>query len=149
MAFENEYIPPLELETSEYFKKAREILRTGHYKNDAWTVDRSNNRVLDCTGRGHEIDDHDQEYWEYLDGDDRYCFTTKMLKYSLVSEGPPRLIAITRDIIYFWGGALYTGVPDDVIISRIKIALDVHGGHCMASCDEVFQHTLLWNGKPT
>ena len=86
MAFKNEYIPPLEQETSEFFRKAREVLRTGHYKTDDWTVDRENNRVLGRTGCGHEIDDHDEEYWKYLDGDDCYGFTTKELNYSLISH---------------------------------------------------------------
>jgi len=33
MAFKNEYVPPLEQETSEFLKRAREILRTGHKGN--------------------------------------------------------------------------------------------------------------------
>jgi len=85
MAFKNEYVPPLEQETSEFLKEARETLRTGYNKNDAWTVDRENNRVLDRTGCGHEIDNRDEEYWEYLDGDECYGFTTKELNYSLIT----------------------------------------------------------------
>jgi hypothetical protein len=40
MAFKNEYVPPLEQESSGFLKKARETLRTGYSKYDAWTVDR-------------------------------------------------------------------------------------------------------------
>lgn len=144
MSFKNEYVPPLEQETSEFFRKARELLRTGHYKNDAWTVDRANNRVLKRTGRGHEIDDRDQEYWEYLEGDSRYAFTTKEVVYRLVSDGPPKKIAVTRDILYFMGGKLSEGTPDQQVIKRIEEAFQVHGGHCMASQEEECQHTLLW-----
>jgi hypothetical protein len=146
MAFKNEYVPPLEQETSEFFKRARETLHIGYNKNDAWTVDRESKRVLSRTGCGHEIDDRDEEYWEYLDGDDCYGFTTKELNYSLIEEGPPKKIAITRDILYFKGGAAYKGIPEAKIIQRIKDAFQVHGGACMASQNKVFEHTLLWSG---
>ncbi len=147
MAFKNEYVPPLEQETSEFLKKARETLRTGHYKTDDWTVDRENNRVLFYSGCGHEIDDHDEEYWNYLDGDDRYAFTTKKLNYSLISEGPPRKFAVIRDILHFRGGNPYKGVPTDLVIQRIKEAFRVCGGGCMASKHYIYEHTLLWNGE--
>lgn len=146
MAFKNEYILPLEQETCEFLKRARETLRTGYKEDDAWTVDRESKRVLKRTGCGHEIDDRDEEHWEYLDGDDRYRFTTKELNYSLIEEGPPKKIAITRDILYFLGGTAYKGIPDAQIIQRIKDAFEVYGGACMASQNRVFEHTLLWSG---
>lgn len=147
MAFKNEYVPPLEQETSEFLKKAREMLRTGHKKNDAWTVDRENNRVLKRTGRGHEIDDREEEYWTFLDGEDRYSFTTKELNYSLVSEGTPNKIAMTRDILCFRDGAIYKGLPDTRTLKHIKEAFDEHGAYCMASKNDECQHTLLFHGK--
>ena len=147
MAFKNEYVPPLEQETSDFFRKARETLRTGHYKTDDWTVDRENNRVLFYSGCGHEIDDRDEQYWDYLDGDDHYAFTTKKLNYSLVSEGPPKKIAVTRDILYFKGGEPYKGYPTNLIIQRIKEAFQVTGGGGMATQNIVYEHTLLWNGQ--
>ena len=52
MAFKNEYVPPLEQETSEFLKKARETLRTGYSKYDAWTVDREKDMVLLFVGGG-------------------------------------------------------------------------------------------------
>ena len=52
MAFKNEYIPPLEQETSEFLKRARETLRTGYSKYDAWTVDREHDMVLQYVGGG-------------------------------------------------------------------------------------------------
>ncbi|MEW5756030.1 MAG: hypothetical protein AB1810_06970 [Pseudomonadota bacterium] len=103
MTFKNEYIPPLEQETAEFLKKARQILRTGYKKNDAWTVDRENNRVLICSGRGRE-EGYGEEYWQYLDESGRYSFTTEKVHRSLVSEGPPKTVAVTRDISSFWGG---------------------------------------------
>ena len=147
MVFKNEHIPPLEQETSEFLKKARETLRTGHYKTDAWTVDRESNRVLKRTGNGHEIDDYDEEYWEFLDGNDRYSFTTRNANYSRVSEGPPERTTMTRDILHFWSGKLYSGLPDERTIQLIKEAFRVHGAYCMASKNEECQHTLLWNGE--
>lgn len=147
MAFKNEYVPPLEQETSEYLSRAREMLRKGHLKNDAWTVDRENDRVLARTGRGHEIDDQNQEYWEYLDGDDRYSFVTSETSRSLIAKGPPMEIALSRDIQMFWGHAPYKGLPDSTVIQRIKEAFQVYGAHCMASQGEKCVHTLLWNGK--
>ena len=147
MTFENEYIPPVELEASEFFKKARETLHTGHHRNDAWTVDRANDRVLCRTGCGHEIDDRDEEHWSYLDGDSHYSFTTKKLQRSVVSPGPPKVVAMTRDIAYFWAGHSCAGLPSREIIQRLKAAFDVHGGHCMASGADHFQHTLLWQGE--
>lgn len=52
MTFKNEFVPPLEQETSEFFKKAREILRTGHTNYDQWTVDREREMVLFRRGGG-------------------------------------------------------------------------------------------------
>lgn len=146
MAFKNEYIP-LEQETSEFFKKARETLRTGHKKNDAWTVDRESDRVLFFSGCGHEIDDHDEEYWQYLDANDRYSFTTKKSNRKVIAAGPPKKIALTRDILYFWSGELYSGLPDEQALQRIKEAFQAYGAYCMSSKDEECQHTLLWNGR--
>jgi len=146
MAFKNEYVPPLEQETSEFLRKARETLRTGHNKNDAWTVDRENNRVLTCTGRGHEIDDHGEEYWDFLDGNDRYSFTTKKLNRKVIAADPVKKIALTRDILHFWSGELYSGLPDEQALQYIKEAFQVYGAYCMASKNEECQHTLLWNG---
>ncbi|MEW5756028.1 MAG: hypothetical protein AB1810_06960 [Pseudomonadota bacterium] len=146
MTFKNEYIPPLEQETSEFLKKARQILRTGHKKNDAWTVDRENNRVLIRSGRGRE-EGYGEEYWQYLDESGRYSFTTMEQHYSLISEGPPKKVAMIRDISSFRGGEAFKGLPDAETMQRIKEAFDVHGAFCMASKDDECQHTLLLRGE--
>lgn len=52
MVFNNEYVLPPEQETSGFLKKAREILRTGYSKYDAWTVDREREMVLLHRGGG-------------------------------------------------------------------------------------------------
>lgn len=52
-----------------------------------------------------------------------------------------------RDIQYFWGEAPYKGLPDAKTLARIKEAFDAHGAFCMASKDDVCQHTLLFRGK--
>ncbi|MEW5756027.1 MAG: hypothetical protein AB1810_06955 [Pseudomonadota bacterium] len=146
MTFKNEYIPPLEQETSEFLKNARQILRTGHKKDDAWTVDRENNRVLICSGRGRE-ESYDEEYWQYLDESGRYSFTTEKVHRSLVSEGPPKTVAVTRDILHFRGGEAFKGLPDAETMQHIKEAFHVYGAYCMASRNEVCQHTLLLRGE--
>ena len=146
MAFKNEYVPALDEEISGFLKKARETLRLGYRKNDAWTVDRENDRVLKRTGKGHEIDDYKEEYWTFLDGRDRYSFTTEELNSARVSDGPPIKIAMTRDILYFHGGNLDKGIPNEQTLQYIKEAFQVHGGYCMASCEKEYQHTLLCNG---
>lgn len=133
MSFKNEYVPPLEQETSEFFRKARETLRTGQCKSDAWTVARENNRGLFRSGCGHEIDDYDEEYWDFLDGDDRYSFTTKEISRKVVEAGPPKRIALTRDILYFWGHAPYKGLPDTLLIQEIKEAFRAYGGFSATS----------------
>lgn len=147
MAFKNEYVPPLEQETSEFFRRARETLRTGHKRDDDWTVDRENNRVLFRSGSGHEIDNYEEEYWRFLDGEDRYSFTTKTINRKVVDAGPPRKIALTRDILLFLGHPPFKGLPDDLVIQEIKSAFREYGANCMASKETEFLHTLLWNGE--
>lgn len=148
MAFKNEYVLPLEEENSEFIKMAREKLKKGGGSTDAWTVDRDNNRVLSCSGRGHDIDSQGEEYWQFLDGDKRYSFTTMMVNDSLISQGPPQIISITRDIITFWGQEPYAGLPDDKTIQYVRDAFLVYGAYCMAYSNIQCQHNLLWNGGP-
>ncbi|MEW5756029.1 MAG: hypothetical protein AB1810_06965 [Pseudomonadota bacterium] len=148
MTFKNEYIPPLEQETSEFLKKARQILRPGNKKLDSWTVDRENSRVLTCSGRGRE-EGYGEEYWQYLDESGRYSFTTKKVHHSLISEGPPRKVAITRDILSFRGGEAFKGLPDAETMQRIKEAFQVYGRNGIVSQEKnvVCLHTLLLRGE--
>ncbi len=146
MPFTNEYILPIEQETSSFLKYARNVLRTGEKKDDAWTVNREKNRVLCRTGRGHEIDTHDEEYWGYIDNQKYYSFSTKKINRQLISRENPRKISLTRNIIHFWSGEPYCGLPDEQTLMQIKEAFQVHGEFCMESQDEECHHNLLWNG---
>lgn len=146
MAFKNEYIPPVDQETSQFLKDARKTLRTGHKKDDDWTVDRENNRVLCLTGRGHDIDTYDEEYWGYIDERKYYSFSTKKINRQLISKENPRKISLTRNIIHFWSGEPYCGLPDKQTFMQIKEAFQAYGEFCMESQDEECHHNLLWNG---
>ena len=46
MAFKNEYVPPLEQETSEFFRKAQRALDVMSERRSKWTVDREQEMVL-------------------------------------------------------------------------------------------------------
>jgi hypothetical protein len=39
---------------------------------------------------------------------------------------------------------MYKGIPDAQVVRCISEAFQVLGGACMASQDNVFEHTLLW-----
>lgn len=119
MAFKNEYVPPLEQETSEFFKRAREILRTGYSQYDAWVVDRERNEVLKYLGGGHELESAHLGIWRFLDQKGFYAFTTEELKQQEVS---PDEIAITYKLGPFTGSQPY-GMPDVGTLQHIKEAL--------------------------
>lgn len=96
MAFKNEYIPPIEQETSEFFKKARGILNTGHSQHDKWTVDRSNEMVLFIRGGRKEVEDFNRDTWRFLDAGGEYWITTECLHKKEIS---PDVIAISYKIL--------------------------------------------------
>jgi hypothetical protein len=147
MAFKNEYIQPLDQETSDFFKQARKTLRTGNNRSDSWTVDRETNRVLFCSGRGHERDDSDDEYWDYLDETGHYSFTTTRILIDRLSEGPSEKWVVTRDIKKFWGHSPYKGLPEMKSLKDLKFAFEVYGPFGISSNDDECQHTLLLQGE--
>ena len=118
MAFVNEYIPPIEQETSEFLKKARETLRTGASKFDRWTVDRDNDMVLFRSGGGHDIDSHNRDYWSFIDRKGNYYLITAKLSETEIS---PEEIAMTRSFSYTCD--VHDDIPDGESIARIKDAL--------------------------
>ena len=118
MAFKNEYIPPLEDETSEFLKQARVKLNTGFGKFDSWTVDRENNMVLLHGGSGHDMDSYNYDFWLFIDRRGRYRLITVLLSKTNLS---PDEIAITRKFNYTEG--VNVDVPDEQSISHIKEAL--------------------------
>jgi hypothetical protein len=123
MAFKNEYVPPLEQETSEFFKKARETLRTGYTNYDRWTVDREREMVLIHEGSGREIESANHDLWAYVDHKGHYVFSTERLSQARVS---PEEVAITYRLNGFWGGERYS-TPDPASLAWIKEAMREYG----------------------
>lgn len=141
MAFKNEYIPPLEQETSEFLKKARETLRTGYSKYDAWTVDRERDMVLFRRGGGHDLDSANEDYWSFIDRKVSYSFTTWRLSES---ESSSEEMSITRQI------GLGSSQPDTETIACIKEALREHSRSLLFNLEHYkrVQLTLIdSNGK--
>lgn len=118
MAFKNEYIPPVENETSDFLKSAREILRTGYGSQDRWVVDRDRDMVLFRRGGGHSLESHDEDYWTFLDQSGRYLCDTTLLSKKEISEDE---VAIVRSISFQSGGEIKK--PDIYIVKIIKEAL--------------------------
>lgn len=123
MAFKNEYVPPLEQETSEFLKKAREILHTGYSKYDAWTVDRERDMVLFHQGSGRELESANEDFWLFIDHQGVCEFDTKRL---LKNEISPEEIATTYELKRYWGGEGRL-IPDAATLANIKEALREHG----------------------
>jgi hypothetical protein len=115
MTFKNEYVPPLDQETSEFFRNARETLRTGFSKFDKWTVDRGRDMVLyRRAGGGPEHPKAD--YWSFINAEGEHQFQTDQLEKSSVS---PDEIAITLSLARHGDGARFT----DELLFSIKEAL--------------------------
>ena len=122
MVFKNEYIPPMNEEASEFFRKARETLRTGFSKYDAWTVDRERDMALVHRGGGHSPESKDEDYWSFVDRKGYYlCDTTLLSK----TQSSPEEIAITQSISFQSGGNLSD--PDAETVTCIKDALRERG----------------------
>ena len=118
MAFKNEYVRPLEEETSQFLKQARVKLNTGFSKFDRWTVDRENDMVLFHDGSGHDMDSHNYDFWLFIDRRGRYRLITVLLSKTELS---PDEIAITRKFHYTEG--VNDDIPDRGSIARIKQAI--------------------------
>jgi hypothetical protein len=117
MAFNNEYIPPIEQETSEFAMQARKTLNTGHSQLDRWTIDRELEMVLFKYGSGHSLDSHTEDYWSFINSTDQHsCDTNLISKVEVSSEE----IAITRNISFRGDPANY---PDANTLNCIKAAL--------------------------
>jgi hypothetical protein len=119
MAFKNEYVPPLEQETSEFFKKAQKTLNVMAEARSKWTVDREREMVLFCSGRGHSLESAGESYWLAIDHKGTYSFTTERLHKHEVS---PEEIAIAYRLKHFWVGG-GESVPDSSSLASIKEAL--------------------------
>lgn len=121
MTFKNEYVPPLEEETSAFLKVAREVLNTGHNKYDEWTVDRARKIALFRTGSGRE-DAKGQEYWIFLVSSEKYRITTNLVSKENVSSSQ---ISMTMSFSFAQGNSY--GAPNDETVKLLKEALEEHG----------------------
>ena len=119
MTFKNEYVPPLEQETSEFFSRAQKILSVMAEKRSKWTLDREREMVLVLKGSGHEIENAHRDLWGFIDRKGYYVFGTDRLSKTEVS---PEEIAITYKMRGFWQGQRYSS-PDTETIACIKEAL--------------------------
>lgn len=119
MTFKSEYIPPLEQETSEFFKSAREVLRTGYSKYDKWTIDREREMVLLFVASGREPDSYNHDLWRFVDRKGYYSFSTDCLSRQETSLG---VLSITYALGPFKCVGPF-GEPDPATLRCIKDAL--------------------------
>jgi hypothetical protein len=117
MTFKNEYIPPIEQETSEFAKQARKTLNTGHSQFDRWTIDREREMVLFKDGSGHSLDSHTEDYWSFISSKAKYSCDTNLISKAEISSDE---IAITRSISFRGDPANY---PDAETLKCIEAAL--------------------------
>ena len=122
MTFENERVPRIEDETSDYFRLARAKLRAGFVPSDQWTVDRSRNLALRRTGAGHDIESRDEEYWTFLDGARAHHFATTLLASR---ETPDGSVHLERSIQFLLAPG--EAPPGDSTLRQIKEALMAYG----------------------
>jgi hypothetical protein len=119
MAFKNEYVLPLEQETSEFFKKAQKTLNVMAERRSKWAVDREREMALAHLGSGRELESADQDFWAFVDQRGVYEFDTRRLHKQEVSTEE---IAITYELKRFWAGA-GRSVPGATSLAFIKEAL--------------------------
>lgn len=117
MAFVNEYVPPIEQETSEFLRWARTKLKTGYSRWDLWTVDRDNDMVLCWRGGGHGQETHNIDYWSFIDREGEYSATTQLLSEVEISVDE---IALTLSILFQTGKGLRD--PGPMTIKCVKEA---------------------------
>ena len=119
MSFKNEFVPLLDQEHSEFFRKVRKSLHTGFTTYDCWTVDRERDMVLFHEGSGHDIESASYDLWAYIDRKGHYVFGTDRLSRT---EGPAQSLVISYRLRGFWGGNRYS-TPDAATLASIKEAL--------------------------
>lgn len=119
MAFKNEYVPPLEQETSEFFRRAQKTLNVTSERRSKWTVDRDREMALVRLGSGHSEEDKNHDIWKFIDRKGTYFLGTELLSAQEIS---PEEIAITRSFYYMTGGGDIA--PDAETIAAIREALE-------------------------
>lgn len=144
MAFVNELIPPIEQETSEFFKQARHELNK-HLVLSCWTVDRQNNRILNRSHIGREVETRNDEGWDYIDNTGRYSFWTTKNSLDILS---PQEIGITRTINTVWEGSnSLAGMPSKETWVHIKEALETMKDYGVHSSYSTCKLTLILDGE--
>jgi hypothetical protein len=145
MAFKNEYIPPIEQETSEFAKQARKTFNKGHSKFDRWTIDRERQIALIHIGSGRkDPGDSNAELWELVDEDGYFVFSMDRIAYVKMNSDH---VSITYKLLGFWAGERYSK-PSEKTFHRIKEALVEHGKSYMfemyayKSCDLKFINSM-------
>lgn len=144
MTFKNEYIPPIEEETSEFFKKAREVLCKGHPEYTSWTIDRLNSGALMWTSGGREFETRHDDSWKYFNQTGLYIFDTRLDGSNEIS---PRELEQTRTILRFWKQDYTAGMPSAETLSQIKAALQSHKEGGVLSVYETCRLTLILQGE--
>jgi len=119
MTFKNEYVPPLEQETSEFFKQAQKSLNVMAEVRSKWTVDRKREMVLLNKPIRRELESANSDLWGFIDTRGYYVFSTERLSKTEVS---PEELAITYRLEGFWEGDRYS-TPDATSLACIKEAL--------------------------
>ncbi len=121
MKFHNEYVPKIEDETSDVLKAVCKKLHMGLDSTDKWTVESNREMVLIKTGRGHDIDSQNEEYWSFFEGTSEYRFMTKLLQRREISS---KHVYLERSIRFMMGFDF--SEPNDAVLKRIKDALIAH-----------------------
>lgn len=144
MTFKNEFVPPLEQETSEFFKKAREILHVGHTNYDRWTVDRESEIAFKHERSGREVETADHGIWSYINKNGRCVFSTERISKTEVTPGE---VMIKYRLNEFWAGQDYA-TPDGTTLIGIKEALREYGKWHLFN-PEAFKliHIILIDGR--
>lgn len=143
MAFVNEYIPPIEQETSEFFMQAR---KTFHKSStlESWTVDRQNERALNWSHSGRSYETRNEVIWDYIDNTGRYSFGTRLLSQEELS---PSEIALTLEVYLVWAGDPHAGMPSKETWTYIKEALEVRKDSGIRSKYLTCKLTLILEGE--
>jgi hypothetical protein len=123
MTFKNEYIPPIEQETSEFAKEARKAFNKGHSKYDQWAIDRERQVALIHKGGGRkDPGDPDGELWALFDQDGYFVFSMDRVTYEKQDSDSVRIV---YRLLGFWAGDKYAK-PSERTLQHIRDALSEH-----------------------
>jgi hypothetical protein len=139
MAFKNEFVPLLQQEASEFFRRAQDPLDVMAERRSRWTVDRERRMALALLNTGGMPESAEHDLWAFIDRKGVYWFSTRRLRRAEVS---PEEIAITYELQRFILGR-GRSVPDSESLQSIKEALSEHKDWGMDSKYERCRLTLI------